>query len=342
MLLRRPIWRSRPPPDAAGALPRALSPRPADPGDRFTCMLDEQPSYLVPERLLPIDPEGPLVVSPDAWLSWLPERPAWAGEHELSPDPSPGADSIGVRDPASSVPSSFTIGPALRRALGDLRPGDPAPPDLSPRHRSLLAAAGALVRPGEQSPREALWREEAAEAARAFQARGFAPLPALLHPFHLGAMRLHARRLVRTGRMQLGDSGDPRRYVLHNEPQAALYHRRLTPVVEAIAGVPVKPSYVYLTSYQSGAELRAHSDRAQCEISVTLLLDFTPEPEGASPWPLHLETEEGRVTISQRIGDALLYRGRRFVHHRAKLPAGMTSTSILFHYVDRDFDGPLD
>lgn len=187
----------------------------------------------------------------------------------------------------------------------------------------------------------ALDRRAAAGAAD-FRARGYVAVERIIHPLHLGALRIHTRRLLRTGAMKLGDSGDPRRYVAHNEPIARRFHERLTGVVARIAGVPVKPSYVYIAAYQGGAELRAHTDRPQCEYSISLLVDFTPEPVGESPWPLLLDTEEGTVAIHQRLGDALVYRGRRFPHRRARLSSEMTSTSILFHYVDVDFSGSLD
>ena len=70
-----------------------------------------------------------------------------------------------------------------------------------------------------------------------------------------------------------------RRYVAYNEPVARFFHHQITATLRAVAGEPLKPSYVYLASYLSGAELKKHTDREQCEFSVTLCLDFSPEPE---------------------------------------------------------------
>jgi hypothetical protein len=233
------------------------------------------------------------------------------------------------------------MGPALRDEIGGLSPGMPAEGRMSPAARALLWSAGVLVEPGWAGRRLAAWEESRASSSRVFRDRGYVPLDRLLHPFHIASLRRHYRRLVRTGQMKLGDSGDPRRFIAYDEGVARFFHRQLASVVGAVAGVPVKPSYVYVVSYQSGAELRAHTDRAQCEYSITLLVDFTPEPEGPSPWPLLLDTDAGTVAVWQGLGDGLLYRGRRFPHRRTRLAEGMTSTSILFHYVDRDFEGPL-
>jgi hypothetical protein len=167
-------------------------------------------------------------------------------------------------------------------------------------------------------------------------------LSGLIHPFHLGSLRRYYRRLLRTGGMTLGDRGSPLRFVAHNDGVARFFHRQLARTVGAIAGVSVVPSYTYVTAYQGEAELPPHTDRPQCEYSISLLVDFTPEPDDLSAWPLHLSSAGERVTVRQALGDCLLYRGRQLSHSRDRLPAGMTSTSILFHFVDRDFVGPMD
>jgi len=51
---------------------------------------------------------------------------------------------------------------------------------------------------------------------------------------------------------------------------------------------------------------------------------------------------DGSLRVLQHIGDGLLYRGQYVPHYRDALPAGHTSTSLLFHYVDYQFDGSLD
>jgi hypothetical protein len=104
----------------------------------------------------------------------------------------------------------------------------------------------------------------------------------------------------------------------------------------------VKPSYVYLASYLEGAELKKHTDREQCEFSVTLCLDFSPEPDLATSWPICLDTPLGSITIYQALGDGLVYRGTKVPHYRSVLAPGYTSTSIFFHYVPKDFSGSLD
>jgi hypothetical protein len=175
-----------------------------------------------------------------------------------------------------------------------------------------------------------------------FRERGYAPASDLIHPFHIAALRRYYRQMIRSGAMELGDGQSSRRYVAHNDNVARFFHRQLAPTVAAIAGEPIKPSYVYVASYQPGAVLAKHTDREQCEFSITLCIDYSPEPVRETPWPLQLHTPSATVTVFQAIGDALLYRGCELPHSRGPLPAGHTSTSIFFHYVRESFDGPLD
>jgi hypothetical protein len=43
---------------------------------------------------------------------------------------------------------------------------------------------------------------------------------------------------------------------------------------------------------------------------------------------------DGQVSLTQGIGEALLFRGRYPSHCLDPLPEGYTSSSILFHFVD--------
>jgi hypothetical protein len=118
--------------------------------------------------------------------------------------------------------------------------------------------------------------------------------------------------------------------VAYNEPVARFFHYQIAATLSAVAGQPVKPSYVYLASYLSGAELKKHTDREQCEFSVTMCLDFSPEPVLETPWPIRLDTSTGKVAVYQALGDGLAYRGTRMPHYRDVLGEGQTSTSIFF------------
>jgi hypothetical protein len=211
-----------------------------------------------------------------------------------------------------------------------------------PSHiRAVLAGAGVLI-PKAADPDPVTVHSTVQKRAVLFRERGYVPLPALIHPYHIAALRRYYRHAIRKGMIQLGDDQSRLRYAIHNEPVARFFHHQITATLSAIAGEPLKPSYVYLASYLGGAELKKHRDREQCEFSITLCLDYSPEPHLATPWPIRLDTSRGQVTVYQALGDGLAYRGTQLPHYRDRLDPGQTSTSIFFHYVSASFTGPLN
>ena len=97
----------------------------------------------------------------------------------------------------------------------------------------------------------------------------------------------------------------------------------------------MKPTFLYFASYRPGAVLPAHRDREECEYSISLLLDFVPEPEGLNPWPIFVELPERLgepIPIHLGIGDMLLYRGRELLHYRHAFKEGDASATWLFFY----------
>ncbi len=317
------------------------------PPARFHCLLDEQPTHLLPERFLAEVPEDTderqLFVNSCCHFSWdgqLP--PELTGSEWLLESFALQQNMVWVRDPAMQALQPFWLGPEFSAWLAGLHPGDAGPADLPSGARRMLTLAQVLAPRDYLVKRSETWSAAVSHGAALFRQKGFAPFGRLIHPLHLAALRRYYRYLIRKGTLPLGDQQSSRRYVAHNESVARFFHQQLTAAVSQIVGEPVKPSYVYVASYQSGAELEKHTDREQCEFSITLCLDYSPEPRLETPWPLHLDTRSGKVTVFQGIGDGLLYRGRELPHYRDALPQGSTSTSIFFHYVRQEFAGPLD
>jgi hypothetical protein len=143
------------------------------------------------------------------------------------------------------------------------------------------------------------------------------------------------------GSFSLGDSQVARRYAAYNETVARFYHYQFTQVVSDVSARVVRPSYAYFLAYQSDSELLRHTDREQCEYSITICVDASPEPQAQNPWPIELQTMDGMLRVWQHIGDGLLYRGRYLPHARETLPRGYSSSSMLLHYVDEGFAGSL-
>ncbi len=318
------------------------------PPNLFYCLLDELPLHLVPQsaRTLLCEPradEAPLYLNPDCFVfpaHILPEE--LSGHEDLLTGFALQGTIAWVRSHRFGGLLPFWLGPELEAVVRSLKNGEgPAPTSLPPASRALLCTAGILISEDASHHRE-MQSQKMKSAASLFKRTGYAPLAELIHPFHVAALRRYYRYLIRTGAVKLGDRQSGRRYVAYNEPVALYFHRQLASALSIVAGDELKPSYVYLASYLSGADLKQHVDRPQCEFSITLCLDFSPEPDLATPWPIHLETPDGIVTVHQSLGDGLAYRGTKLPHYRRALDDDQTSTSIFFHYVGSDFDGPLE
>ena len=320
------------------------------PPDRYYCLLDELPLHLIPRQALSAGRgrahAQTIVLNPDCTLcsdGQLPDE--IASQKELLSGFALEGTIAWVRDAATGCLLPFWLSPELEAVVKSFVPGRPVSSTLPDSARDLLREAGILIAAeqiGYPHPHLQEGENKVGKTARLFQRRSYAPLPALIHPFQVAALRRYYRYLIRTGALQLGDTQSQRRYVAYNDPVARFFHRQIAPTVASVAGVPVKPSYVYLASYLSQAELRKHTDRAQCEFSVTFCLDFSPEPALETPWPIRLDTADGTVTVYQAIGDGLAYRGTQVPHYRDALGEGQTSTSIFFHYVPADFVGSLE
>jgi hypothetical protein len=321
------------------------------PPDRFYCLLDELPLHLIPQRFLKTlqvqdGRDQSLYLNPDCILCAHGQLPDELAHRKDGFSRFVLQGTIAwVRDPATGSLLPFWLGPELEGVLQGLRLHEPVPPSVPDRARRLLVAANILV-PEDCASRDRQREEARAEmigkASPQFREKGYAPLSDLIHPFHIAALRRYYRYLIRSGAIRLGDGQSARRYVAYNEPVARFFHREIAATLSAVAGEALKPSYVYMASYLSGAELKKHTDREQCEFSVTLCLDFSPEPALATPWPIQLDTPTSTVTVYQALGDGLAYRGTQLPHYRSPLSEGQTSTSIFFHYVGVDFAGSLD
>jgi hypothetical protein len=320
--------------------------RPAlPPADSFYCRLDDQPGFLVPARVCeaPQIPVQRLQLNPHCWWSGIGQPPAairkaaaYLGLRRH------GDEEVWVGDELRGAWLPFSVGPRFSSILHSLLAMGVPPTAIDNDAVRVLRAACILIDPDEQEATRTKLAADWAHRASEYAARGYAALDELLHPFHLGALRRYFRQRVRAGAFSMGDQTSKLRFVAHNEPIARFFHELLTPVVSAIAGEPLKPSYVYFSAYCGGATLRRHIDRPQCAHSVTFLLDYTPEPELKSSWPLLLHPPDGRVAIHQAIGEGLMYRGPVIPHERDALDENASSTSIFFHYVSRDFSGTLD
>ncbi len=301
----------------------------------FECMLsDVEPSDKE------IDPND-LVVNPTFEFHSvdIANFSSWLNEKHLSPYHA----SAWIRSPYSGISLGYWLNDIDTRIVENFAATQPLPAGIDRVLAAKLYAAEILIRKEEFDEEHIRIRNVLDDAHRQFESNKYTVLSGMVPRAQMNAMRKYYRRYVENGFMPFGDVQVPGRYRQHNEPFAALLHKELADLMGSVVGSPVKCSYVYAASYVEGAVLEPHTDREQCEYSISFQVDYEPEtPDGISPWAIFLDSPEtGPVELHLANGDGLFYKGRELVHYRHALPAGHRSTSLFFHFVDTGFDGSL-
>jgi hypothetical protein len=100
------------------------------------------------------------------------------------------------------------------------------------------------------------------------------------------------------------------------------------PIMNELMGEPVLPTYSYARVYANGDELKKHTDRPACEVSVTLHLD-----SDGKPWPIWFTKPNGEtVSYELQPGQAVAYYGMKSEHWREKFE-GEHYGQVFLHYV---------
>tara|TARA_Y100001963_G_C6685498_1_gene401983 strand:- start:422 stop:1012 length:591 start_codon:yes stop_codon:yes gene_type:complete len=99
--------------------------------------------------------------------------------------------------------------------------------------------------------------------------------------------------------------------------------RRISDIIQQ----PIFPTYNLLRLYTNGNELKKHTDRRACEISVTLHLG------GDLEWPIWIETPNGEFrSVNLQTGDIMIYLGCTAPHWR-DIYKGEWYCQVFLHYV---------
>jgi prolyl 4-hydroxylase len=165
----------------------------------------------------------------------------------------------------------------------------------------------------------------------------------VLEPSILTLVQKYYKESIANCVWELGDR-QSNRYKAHNEAMSRFLHYEILPLIEKIVGRPMRPTYTYLSAYVNGAELPPHTDRADCEYTVSFIID---KPEGIN-WNIYVHKVrqpvkfKGRYDIKPPIeecegvdcdaGGLMLFQGTDHIHFREKL-IGQYYNIVLLHYV---------
>jgi hypothetical protein len=242
------------------------------------------------------------------------------------------------------APSMYSYPTNGVAGLEALTAGQSVPDALDDKTRRQLLAAGVIESAAGGAKRRAERAKRVAAISRELHERRYTALRHVVAPYQIAAARRYYRNLTSQGFLQPGDTDWPNRDFTSRDPIAHFFHAQLNDLVSEIAGAPLKPSFCFFASYRTGSQLPPHRDREQCEYSMSILVDYAPEPEDVSPWPIFVQPPDATAAtpVDLGIGDAVLYFGREVRHHRELLTHSEYCSCWFFFYVPEDFAGSLD
>ena len=102
----------------------------------------------------------------------------------------------------------------------------------------------------------------------------------------------------------------------YNVPMYKQLHYLVRKQVEKSLGMDLLPTYFYDRFYYVGQQLKRHSDRPACDVSVTLQISTNSE----NPWPIWFNRPDGSDGyVVMKNGDAAVYKGCERVYWRDPL-----------------------
>ena len=103
----------------------------------------------------------------------------------------------------------------------------------------------------------------------------------------------------------------------YNIPTYRELHFLVKKEVEKRLEMDLHPTYFYDRFYFPGQQLKRHSDRPACEVSVSIQISTTLN----DPWPIWFEIPDGSETyVEMNNGDAVIYKGTEREHWRDAMP----------------------
>jgi hypothetical protein len=96
-------------------------------------------------------------------------------------------------------------------------------------------------------------------------------------------------------------------------------------IIQKETGLELFPTYSFWRMYTMFADLKKHTDRPSCEVSVTVMIG-----SDGTPWPIYMDG----VEINMEPGDAAIYLGCEVEHWRDEFKGDWQAQAFL-HYVNK-------
>lgn len=99
----------------------------------------------------------------------------------------------------------------------------------------------------------------------------------------------------------------------------------------------IQPTYCFLSRYQKGAQLRAHTDRTPCHWTISQTVYVEPE-WAAADWHIQI----GGARIGLDVGQAVMFRGTVLSHSRPVMPSHISEyVNCYYHFVPTAYVGEM-
>ena len=174
-----------------------------------------------------------------------------------------------------------------------------------------------------------------------FQEQGFQKVKGFIPSFFSIYLRNYFTLRVQNDRLG-GDEQAPNSHCVYGDPAFDMAMYMSTEDIGKIVGKNLIPQYTYARIYKNGSQLKIHTDRPECQYSVTLSLGG----DYKKPWPIWIKDYAGNMNeVPLDEGDMVVYHGTELEHWRDKFEGNM-QYQLFMHYVeaegefkDRVFDG---
>ena len=165
-----------------------------------------------------------------------------------------------------------------------------------------------------------------------FHSQGFEVVKKYALPYFSAYLRHYFALIVQNDPSLGGDSQAPNSHCVYGDPAFDLAMIFSREDIGQIVGKNLIPQYTYARIYNKGSDLKIHSDRPECQYSVTLSLGG----EYDKPWPIWIKDRAGKShEVPLEEGDMLVYSGCELEHWREEFE-GETQYQLFMHYVDAD------
>ena len=162
-----------------------------------------------------------------------------------------------------------------------------------------------------------------------FQTNGYVLVKNFIDQESIQDTSRYMEYLLKKGKTNSSDGVSSYGYYADPLIETILYNAKSQ--VEYITGLDLYPTYSYARVYLKSEELKIHTDRPSCEISITCNVATVGEP-----WPIFMKMpEKDPSKFILEPGDAIVYKGCVAEHWREEAINTEVNAQFMLHYVDQ-------